>query len=123
MLFNKKEAFFLKKLLSILGISILSFSLFVGCGVDTKANEAAGEKLTNTLTSINQNTDSLDDESKEEVGAIAKEIQELAASKPDTSSQEGVDALTKKYEEYTAKLKAIADENEIEISESATTAK
>ena len=113
----------MKKLLSILGISILSFSLFVGCGVDTKANEAAGEKLTNTLTSINQNTDSLDAESKEEVSAIAKEIQELAASKPDTSSQEGVDALTKKYEEYTAKLKAIADENGIEISESATTAK
>ncbi len=118
----------MKKFLSMVGVCLLSFALFVGCGIDTKANEEMGAKLTSALTTVSQSAANLDATSAQEFATLAQEIQDYATGivKDPTQldSQEKVDEVTAKYEEYYNKLKTIADSNNITLSdgESSTSA-
>ena len=118
----------MKKFLSMVGVCLLSFALFVGCGIDTKANEEMGAKLTSALTTVSHSAANLDATSAQEFATLAQEIQDYATGivKDPTQldSQEKVDEVTAKYEEYYNKLKTIADSNNITLSdgESSTSA-
>lgn len=111
----------MKRFLSMVGVCLLSFALFVGCGIDTKANEDASAKLTSAITAVSQNVSSLDADSITEFQALAQEVQEYATGvvtdAKNIDSQEKVDEITAKYEEYYNKVKAIADANNITLDD------
>ena len=117
----------MKKLLSLIGVAVLSFSLFTGCGLDATKNVEASQKLSNAVQTVNQNAANLDEESLAEFQALSQEIsaygQEIATKAKDFDKQEQIDEVTKKYEEYTKKVKDIAEQNGITIEDTTTAAK
>ncbi len=117
----------MKKLLSLIGVAVLSFSLFTGCGLDATKNVEASQNLGNAIQTLSNNVDKLDEESLIEFQALSQEVanygQEIAGKANDFKEQDQIDEVTKKYEEYTQKIKDLAEKNGITIEDATTAAK
>jgi len=112
---------FVRNILSVFCVFFAALFLFVGCGIDMEANEKAGLKLADTIRSITSNVNNLDDESAQKFSSYATEIADFVKKSDEDiknggiTSQEQIDEITKKYEQYNSELEKIAAENNINI--------
>lgn len=109
----------MKKFLSILGVSILSLSLFTGCGGATEEDvQAAAQKFMTSATTIAQEATKLDADAQaklqEDMKALQTEATELM-SIASAGDDADLDEALAKIEELDTKLKDIAKKNNIEV--------
>ncbi len=108
----------MKKFLSILGVSVLSLSLLVGCGGASKEDaEAAAQKMTSSAMAIAQNMDKLDSDSQKELADLQAEAQEFASSATTLTEDSDYTEIIEKMTALDQKFRDIADKNGIEIKE------
>lgn len=105
----------MKKFLSILGVSILSVSLFVGCGGATEEdfNNALSDYMS-TATKIGTQASSLSEDVQAKLMEDLASLQE-EAQKYENISDDDYDTAIKAINELETKMKDIAKENGIEI--------
>jgi len=131
----------MKKFLSIIGVSVLSLSLFAGCGSDSGSSDATTTEVSSSSSSssasgsgalsddeeaiktamldyvsaakaIYTNIDALSDDDKKELVDVSKEMAEYTLqSVQDPDPAE----MAEKYNEFTSKFKALADSNNITV--------
>ncbi len=103
----------MKKFLSMLGALALSAALFVGCGPDATALDAAAKEVTALTTGLQTVMSDMDEATLAEFQQLNEDLvtisQEILNNPDEYNTQEKIDEVTKKYEDTSAAFKAIAD--------------